>query len=307
MLYFAYNPVRLPEAPYGFTVSQGSSLRGVARQLTQEGVLQEPWSFVFLVRLFGKAGDIKAGNYQLEPGITPLKIFRMFTRGDVTQSQVVFIEGWTFRQMRAALDALPSVRHDSRNMTEQEILQAIGAREPSAEGLFLPETYYFSDGMSDLTILKRAYELMQQRLAEAWKSRQPGLPLGTPYEAVILASIVEKETARTEERARIAAVFINRLRMGMKLQTDPTVIYGMGESFDGNLRKQDLLTDTAYNTYTRKGLPPTPIAIPGWASIQAVLNPDDSGALYFVAKGNGTHHFSVTLEEHNRAVWRYQK
>lgn len=307
LAYFALTPSPLPQTPYEFSIKHGSSLRTVARQFAEEKLVMEPWSFELLVRTLGKANEIKAGNYLLENGITPYKLFLVITRGDVTQSQAAFIEGWTFRQMRKALDANPAVRHDTLNLSEQEVLQRLEANATMAEGLFFPDTYNFSSGMSDLSILKRAHHAMRTRLDEAWKSRAPDLPYASPYEALIMASIIEKETGQAGERPMIASVFINRLRIGMRLQTDPTVIYGLGEAFDGNLRKRDLTGDTPYNTYTRSGLPPSPIAMPGWESIQAALHPAKSSALYFVAKGNGAHQFSGSLAEHNRAVARYQR
>lgn len=305
--YFALTPPPLPQTPYEFDIKHGSSLRAVARQFADDKLVIEPWSFEFLVRMFGKANDIKAGNYMLDKEITPYRLFLVITRGDVTQSQAAFIEGWTFRQMRKALDENPAVRHDTLSLSEQEILQRLEADEAVAEGLFFPDTYFFSSGMSDISILKRANRVMRNRLGLAWEGRAPDLPYSGPYEALIMASIIEKETGQAGERPMIASVFVNRLRRGMRLQTDPTVIYGLGAAFDGNLHKRDLTGDTPYNTYTRGGLPPSPIAIPGWESIQAALHPAQSSSLYFVAKGNGAHQFSSSLAEHNRAVARYQK
>ncbi|MDP2963193.1 MAG: endolytic transglycosylase MltG [Sulfurimicrobium sp.] len=305
-IYFVATPLQLPSTPYGFTLKHGSSLRSVARQLVDANVLKEPWGFTVLVRVMGKAGELKAGNYYLESNPTPLQLFRMVTRGDVSQSEIALIEGWNFKRMRQALNEHPAIRHDSEHMSEQEILEKIGARETLAEGLFFPDTYYFSSGMSDLDILRRAYQTMQKRLEAAWAERDPLLPYHTPYEVLIMASIVEKETGQAFERPIIAGVFVNRLRINMRLQTDPTVIYGMGDNFDGNLRRTDLLTDTPYNTYTRFGLPPAPIAMPGWGALQAAVHPATTKALYFVGKGNGTHKFSNSLEEHNLAVARYQ-
>jgi UPF0755 protein len=305
-IYFVATPLQLPGTPYGFTLKHGSTLRGVARQLVDAKVLSEPWSFTVLVRVLGKAGELKAGNYYLEKNPTPLQLFRMVTRGDVSQSEIALIEGWNFKRMRQALDEHQAVRHDSTQLGEQEILEKIGAQETLAEGLFFPDTYYFSSGMSDLDILRRAYQTMQKRLESAWAERDPLLPYPTPYEALIMASIVEKETGQASERPMIAGVFINRLRINMRLQTDPTVIYGLGDSFDGNLRRADLLADTPYNTYTRYGLPPGPIAMPGWGALQAAVHPAATKALYFVGKGDGTHKFSSSLAEHNLAVSRYQ-
>ena len=306
VIYFAKQPVNLPTASYDLVLKHGSSLRGIAQQMVREGILAEPWTFIFLIRAQGLAGDIKAGNYELRAGMTNYDLFLMITDGITSQRSIVFIEGWTFAQVREALNRHEDVRHLSMPMTNEEILRQIGATENVAEGLFFPDSYFFDSGMSDLDILKRAYETMQRKLAKAWEGRAPGLPYRTPYEALIMASIVEKETGLASERPMIASVFLNRLRIGMRLQTDPTVIYGLGETFDGNLRKRDLLQDNEYNTYTRSGLPPTPIAMPGMAAIEAALHPAQSKALYFVGKGDGSHAFSSSLNEHNRAVTRYQ-
>jgi UPF0755 protein len=266
-----------------------------------------PWAFEALVRVLGKAGEIKAGTYEIRPGTTPLDLLGKLTRGEFVLSEVVFIEGWSFRQLREALDRHPHVAHETRGLADAEVLGRLDARAGHAEGLFFPDTYRFPKGASDLEILRSAYRAMEKRLEAAWAQRHPDLPLRSPYEALILASIVEKETGRGDDRALVAAVLLNRLRLGMKLQADPTVIYGLGESFDGNLRKRDLVADTPYNTYTREGLPPTPIALPGVASLEAVVKPARSEALYFVARGDGTSEFSRTLEEHNRAVTKYQR
>lgn len=307
LAYYAYQPLVLPQIPLAFTLKHGTSLKGVAKQLTAASILREPWSFIALVRLFDKSKDIKAGSYELAENVTPLQLFYKITRGDMSQLEIAFIEGWTFKQMRKALDSHPDVSHQTTGLSDAEILKQIGAEEVSAEGLFFPDTYYFAKGMKDIDVLKRAYRIMQTNLADAWKGREAGLPFPHPYQALIMASIVERETAKAAERPLIAGVFINRLRLGMKLQTDPTVIYGMGDNFDGNLRKQDLQTDTSYNTYTRQGLPPTPIAMPGLEAIAATLHPAQTSALYFVAKGKGEHHFSSSLAEHNQAVARYVK
>lgn len=305
--YYALRSLQLPITPFEFELKQGSSLKGVARDLRQAGLLQQDWAFVWLVRLLGKSGEVQAGSYALTQPVSPLELARIITQGEVSLSQVSIIEGWTFREMRAALNANPDITHDTLNLGDAEILQRIGAPESHPEGLFFPDTYNFAAGSSDLTILRRAYQAMQQRLQVAWDAREPGLPLETPYQALILASIVEKETGTASDRAMIAGVFVNRLRKGMLLQTDPTVIYGLGEQFDGNLRKRDLLTDNPYNTYTRPGLTPTPIALPGVAALQAALHPAQTDALYFVARGDGSSHFSSSLAEHNRAVNQYQK
>jgi UPF0755 protein len=306
-IYHIATPVPLPVVPYEFSIKQGSSVKTVAKQLADEGVLRDEWSFIFLSRAIGVATSVKAGDYELLTSISPLKLLRRITKGDVNQSEIRFIEGWTFAQLRQTLNANPAIRHDTANLSEREILEQIGATETAAEGLFFPDTYFFPRGSSDLAILKRAYRAMRNQLDAAWVGRAADLPLGDSYQALILASIVEKETGKESDRGKVAAVFINRLRTGMLLQTDPTVIYGLGNKFDGNLRKKDLSADHVYNTYTRHGLPPTPIALPGLASIEAVLNPALTDALYFVAKGNGDSHFSNNLEEHNRAVTKYQK
>ena len=305
--YYAYRPLPLPATPFEFSLKQGSSLKAMARDMRQAGLLEQDWAFVWLARLLGKSGQLKAGRYELQHPVTPLELLNILDKGLVVQGQVSVIEGWTFRQLRAVLDTSPDLTHDTLNLSDAEVLQRIGAAESHPEGLFFPDTYNFASGSSDLAILKSAYQAMQQRLQEAWETREPDLPLQTPYQALILASIVEKETGTPADRAMIAGVFVNRLRKGMLLQTDPTVIYGLGEKFDGNLRKRDLLADTAYNTYTRSGLTPTPIALPGMAALQATLHPSKTDALYFVARGDGRSQFSSSLAAHNRAVNQYQK
>ena len=297
----------LKASPVQFSIASGSSLRSASQQMVEAGILPDAVRFEVLTRILGDARSIKAGNYEVEKGITPLELMRRITRGNKAALAITFVEGWTFRQMRKALDDNPSLRHDTAGLSDVDILRRLAIDAPSAEGLFFPDTYHFSSGVADLNILRRSYDLMQRHLAAQWQRRAPDLPLATPYDALILASIVEKETGRAVERSFISAVFLNRLRLGMKLQTDPTVIYGLGEMFDGNLRKQDLVTDNPYNTYVRSGMPPTPIAMPGLASLHAALNPARTDALYFVAKGDGSSHFSRSLEEHDRAVIKYQK
>ncbi|SNR84823.1 UPF0755 protein [Methylobacillus rhizosphaerae] len=306
MTYFLVTPLQFATQTVEFELRMGSSLRTTAQQLVDQGVLQEPWRFILLVRAMKMSAGIKAGNYLLESGQTPYELFTTLSNGNVTQDSITFIEGWNFSQMRQALNKHESIRHLTMAYTDAEIMHNINAAETLPEGLFFPDTYYFSRGMSDQDILKRAYVAMQNRLRAAWEQRAAGLPYASPYEALIMASIVEKETGMASERPVIAGVFLNRLRVGMRLQTDPTVIYGMGESFDGNLRKRDLTSDTPFNTYTRAGLPPTPIAMPGMAAITAALHPATTNAFYFVGKGDGSHQFSRTLSEHNRAVVRYQ-
>ena len=308
--WFAYHvqdPVQIPITPYELSIKPGSSLRTVAKQLVGAGALHDAWSFILLSRLMGYSSSLKAGDYELAESISPWQLLKRVTNGDVNQSEIRFIEGWTFSQLRKTLNENPALQHDTAGLTDFQVMQLIGASETMAEGLFSPDTYYFVRGNSDVAILKRAYHAMQNNLNTAWTGRATNLPLTDSYQALILASIVEKETGRESDRANVAGVFINRLRIGMRLQTDPTVIYGLGDKFDGNLRKKDLLTDQEYNTYTRSGLPPTPIALPGMASIQAALNPAKTSSLYFVAKGNGESHFSSNLTDHNRAVSKYQK
>jgi len=302
-----HSSISLPHTPYEFSIPAGSNLKRVSQQLADDGVLVHPWTFVFLARYLEKASAIKAGDYTLTQNISQIALLDYLVKGDIKQTEIRFIEGWTFAQIRKQLADHPDISHDTLNMDEQEILQLIGATETSAEGLFFPDTYFFVKGSSDLEILKRAYQTMQNHLQVNWVTRQDELPITSPYEALILASIVEKETGLESDRAEIAGVFTNRLRIGMRLQTDPTVIYGMGDQFDGNLRKKDFQTDQPFNTYTRTGLPPTPIAMPGLASILAALNPADTKAIYFVSKGNGESHFSTNLTDHNRAVNKYQR
>lgn len=305
--YYVMNNLDIAAVPLQFSLKPGSGLRSSAQQMERAGVLKHPERFVIMARLLGEASNIKPGIYEIDRPLTPYELLRRVTEGDVTQHAITFVEGWTFKQMRKALDEHPHMRHDSRGLEDTEILRRLKAEQAAPEGLFFPDTYHFSNGSSDLLILRRAYRLMRSHLDVQWAGRAPGLPLATPYEALILASIVEKETGRPVDRPLVAAVFVNRLRKGMLLQADPTVIYGMGENFNGNIRKRDLATDTPYNTYTRTGLPPTPIAMPGLASLIATLNPPSSDVIYFVSKGDGTSHFSRTLGEHERAVTKYQR
>lgn len=304
--FYALRPLSFTQLPYEFSLKQGSSLKSAARQMSQAGVIPSDWLFVVLARSLGKAAQIKPGNYEITEAINPLQLLDMISKGRVEQGEITIVEGISFRQLRQVLNSSASLQHDSAALSDDEILTRIGATEPLAEGLFFPDTYNFAAGSSDIAVLKRAYQLMQQHLQESWSQRDANLPLKTPYEALILASIVEKETGQAKDRPMIAGVFINRLKKHMLLQTDPTVIYGIGEKFDGNLRKRDLQTDTPYNTYTRSGLTPTPIALPGLAAIQAVLHPAQTNALYFVARGDGSSHFSSTLNEHINAVNKYQ-
>jgi UPF0755 protein len=307
LAWYATTEVATAPLPLQFGIKPGSSLRGATLEMERAGALREPTLFILMTRLLGETRNVKAGNYELNEPVTPYRLLQKIVHGDVTQATVKLIEGWTFRQMRKALDDHPDLAHATRGLPDDEILHRLGIQEASPEGLLFPDTYHFASGSSDLRVLRRAHRLMQSHLDARWTTRAPGLPLATPYEALILASIVEKETGREEERPLVAAVLVNRLRKGMLLQADPTVIYGLGEAFDGNLRKHDLLKDAPYNTYTRAGLPPTPIAMPGLASLSAALNPPASDVLYFVSRGDGSSHFSRTLSEHERAVTKYQR
>ncbi|HSN22189.1 MAG TPA: endolytic transglycosylase MltG [Usitatibacter sp.] len=306
LAWFAHHPVRLPAVPYEFTVRPGSSLKTVSRELAAGGLFAEGESFWILGRMLRKAGAIRAGTYRLETALTPLEILDKLARGDVVLAEILFVEGTTSRQWLAELAANAQVRHTLAAKSEAEVAALLGIEGGSLEGWLFPDTYRFSPGSNDLDILRRAHAAMAKRLEEAWAGRDPDLPLASPYEALILASIVEKETAVPGERPLVASVFVNRLRRGMRLQTDPSVIYGMGERFDGNIRKKDLEQDTPWNTYTRGGLPPTPIAMPGEEALRAAVHPAPSEFLYFVGRGDGSHEFSRTLEQHNRAVARYQ-
>ena len=289
-----------------FDIRPGLGLKAAAQAMADAGVGIAPWQFALLGRLTGRDRTIKAGSYEVGSGVTAWQLLEKLTAGDVTQTEIVMVEGKTFRELRAKLDAHPDLRHDTAGLSDAEILQRIGATAAHPEGRFFPDTYLFARQSSDLAIYRRAYQAMQRRLAAAWENRDPSVPYKDMNEALIMASIVEKETGAAADRGKVASVFVNRLRRGMLLQTDPTVIYGLGDKFDGNLRKKDLQTDTPYNTYTRAGLPPTPIAIPGMASIEASLHPPQTDLLYFVARGDGSSAFSKTLEEHNRAVSKYQ-
>lgn len=300
-------PRPLPETPFEFAVKTGGSLRGIATQLATGGILPDAWSFVLLGRVLGRSGQLKAGHYVLVEPLSPAELLDRLTQGSSVQAEVQFIEGWTLKQVRQALGAHPSLKQETVSLSDAELATAVGAPYPSLEGLIFPDKYFFAVGASDLSVLRRGYHAMKEELDAAWARRAPGLPVASPYEALILASIVEKETGVSAERSLVAGVFVNRLKRGMKLDTDPAVIYGLGEKFDGNLRRRDLEADTPYNTYTRAGLPPTPIAMPGRASLEAALHPAETNALYFVARGDGTSQFSNTLSEHERAVNKYQR
>ena len=304
--WYLTTPIRMPAQPVEVEIPPGSSLRAAVDRLAQAGIGVRPMQFEILVRVLGRDQEIKAGYYQLAAPITPLQLLDKLARGEVLQGELQVLEGWTFGEFRAALDASQVLRHDSTGLSDTALLKRIGAIEPHPEGLFFPDTYVVARGSSDLALLRHAYRTMQQHLARDWSQRAAGLPYRTPYAALTMASIVEKETGRAQEREQIAAVLVNRLRIRMALQADPTVIYGLGKSFDGNLKKVHLKTDGPYNTYTRPGLPPTPIALPGLASMRAALQPAQLNAFYYVSRGDGTSQFSRTLQEHNRAVSKYQ-
>ena len=300
-------PLPLPRSPFDFEVRAGASVASVGRMLQDAGVIPHRAALTVLARWRGVDRAIKAGSYEIEQGITLPQLLAKLTQGDVTQTALTIVEGTTFAELKRALRDSADVRHTVVDLPDADLLARIGAAETAPEGLFFPDTYYFASGSSDVAVLKRAYRAMHERLDAAWARRAPDLPLASPYEVLILASIVEKETGDAQDRPLIASVFINRLKRGMRLQTDPAVIYGMGARFDGNLRKRDLDTDSPYNTYLREGLPPTPIALPSQASLEVVVNPPATAYLYFVSRGNGTSEFSANLTDHNRAVSKYQK
>ncbi|MGQ2980507.1 MAG: endolytic transglycosylase MltG [Polaromonas sp.] len=309
--WWLYQPLSLQPQP-GSTVvdleiEPGTPAQRVASSVAASGVAVEPTLLYAWFRLSGQARQIKAGSYEITPGTTPRSLLSMLVRGEESLKSVVIVEGWNFRQVRAALQKAEALKPDSMGLSPDAIMAQLGKPGVHPEGRFFPDTYTYAKGSSDIAVLKRAARAMDRRLEAAWALRDAGTPLKTPDEALILASIIEKETGKPADRPEIGGVFTNRLRIGMLLQTDPTVIYGLGEQFDGNLRRRDLLTDTPYNTYTRGGLPPTPIAMPGKESLLAAVKPAPTQALYFVARGDGSSHFSSSLDEHNRAVNKYQR
>jgi UPF0755 protein len=304
--WYVGSPVRVRQYPVEVEIPRGAGFRAAVEQLERAGVSIRRREFEILARAMGKVRDIKAGSYEIATPVTPAQLLEKLTRGDVTQAEIRLLEGWTFAQFRAALDASPHIRHDTKGMDDAQVLARLQASETHPEGLFFPDTYLFGKGSSDLAVLRRAYRAMGRHLKEEWETRDAAVPYRTPYEALIMASIIEKETGQAGERDLIGGVLVNRLRIGMRLQVDPSVIYGLGPTFDGNLKKAHLLEDGPYNTYTRAGLPPTPIAMPGLASIRSAVRPGKTDAFYYVSRGDGTSHFSRNLEEHNRAVSRYQ-
>jgi len=300
-------PLALSSETVDLSIEPGTSPRGVAQAVAEAGVDVNPTLLFWWFRLSGDARQIRAGSYELARGATPRTLLQMLVRGEESLRSVTLVEGWNWRQVRQALSRAEQLRPDTENLSDEMIMSQLGRAGLPAEGRFFPDTYTYAKGSSDLAVLRRALHAMEKKLDAAWAQRAPDTPLKTPTEALILASIVEKETGKPADRAVIAGVFVNRLRIGMMLQTDPTVIYGLGESFDGNLRKRHLQADTAWNTYTRAGLPPTPIAMPGNASLLAAVQPAQTKALYFVARGDGSSQFSATLDEHNRAVNKFQR
>lgn len=300
-------PLPLAQPHVELSIEPGTSPRDVAQAWVDAGVQSDARLLYEWFRWSGDARRMRAGSYEIDAGTTPRRLLAKMVQGDEVLEVVRLIDGWTLRQFREALAKAPALKPLTGGMTDAELMAAIGAPGVPAEGRFFPDTYAYSRGVSDLTVLKRAHAAMQRRLEETWAQRAPDLPLKTPEQALILASIVEKETGTEADRALVAGVFANRLRIGMPLQTDPTVIYGLGAGFDGNLRKRDLLADTPFNTYTRPGLPPTPIAMPGLASLRAAVQPARTPALYFVARGDGSSVFSDNLADHNRAVNQYQR
>jgi UPF0755 protein len=300
-------PLRLPAATVDLSIEPGTLPRGVAQAVKDAGVDVSADLLYAWFRISGEGRRIKAGSYELEAGITPRRLLAKLARGEESLRAVTFVEGWNFRQLRAALAKEEALKPDTRGLPDEAIMGLLGRAAQHPEGRFFPDTYTYAKGSSDVAVLRRAMRAMDKRLAAAWAQRSPQAVVKTPDEALILASIVEKETGKAEDRPLVAAVFNNRLRIGMPLQTDPTVIYGMGTAFDGNLRKKDLQADTPWNTYTRAGLPLTPISMPGKASLLAAVQPAPGNALYFVSRGDGSSHFSASLDEHNRAVNKYQR
>lgn len=300
------SPLNVSEKGFRFELKRGMNLTRLLKELSAKGIITKPRYILWYARLTGKANHIHVGEYELVEGDTARSFIQHILKGKVVQYVLTIVEGWNFKQMMDAVQSHQSLSHTLKGKTVEEIMTALGYPDEHPEGRFLPDTYYFPKGLTDVEFLKRAYIAMEHYLDKEWQNREVGLAVKTPYEALILASIVEKETGLASERKAIAGVFMRRLIKGMRLQTDPTVIYGMGDRYHGNIRRSDLQRDTPYNTYRRSGLTPTPIAMPGRDAIHATLHPDEGNALYFVSRGDGSHHFSSTLEEHNEAVIKYQ-
>ncbi|MGA1317097.1 MAG: endolytic transglycosylase MltG [Rubrivivax sp.] len=307
LAWWLHRPLDLATPEVELSIERGTPAAAVAQAWVDAGVKTSAPLLAQWFRWSGQARQIRAGSYEVESGVTPRRLLEMMVQGEQTLEAGRCIEGWNFRQVRQALARAPHLRQLTAGLDDAAVMAALGRPGQAAEGRFFPDTYLYSRGVSDLTVLKRSMQTMDRHLARIWAERAPGLPLSNADEALILASIIEKETGLDEDRERISAVFVNRLRIGMPLQTDPTVIYGLGEAFDGNLRKRDLRGDTPWNTYVRRGLPPTPIAMPGLASLRAAVRPQATRELYFVARGDGSSAFSESLADHNRAVNRYQR
>ncbi|WP_294000138.1 endolytic transglycosylase MltG [Sphaerotilus sp.] len=305
--WWTQRPMGGPDTPIDLEIEPGQPARQVAQAAADAGLSVSPWLLYQWFRWSGQARQIRAGSYEIQPGTSPAQLLRKLVDGDQSLARLRLIDGWTFRQVRAELARTTTLKPDSAALSDTELMAALGAPGTLPEGRFFPDTYTYAKGSSDLAVLRRAHAAMRKRIEAAWDQRAPDSPLKSADELLTLASIVEKETGRAEDRPMVASVFVNRLRIRMPLQTDPTVIYGLGERFDGNLRRKDLQTDTPYNTYTRAGLPPTPIALPGRDALMATVRPATSKALYFVARGDGTSQFSETLADHNRAVDKYQR
>lgn len=303
---FQNQPIKLESEFVHFTIVSGNSIRQVAQNLADRGYIEDPLMFIALAKIHTHKTTIKAGEYRINATHTPTDLIQLFRDGNSILYDLTIIEGWTFKQLLQAIKADPILIKTLDDKDIPAIMARISQADEHPEGRFLPDTYHFPKGTTDISFLKRAYRSMQQQLEKEWSGRAASLPLNSTYEALTLASIIEKETGAAFERPLISAAFQQRLKRGMRLQTDPTIIYGMGDSFDGNIRYRDLREDTPYNTYLHRGLTPTPIALPGKEAIHAALHPADSDAIYFVSKGDGTHHFSRTLEEHNAAVSKYQ-
>ena len=307
VLWWANQPLPLRSSEVELAIEPGTTPRDIARGWVQAGIDAPPWTLYEWFRWSGQSRNIKAGSYLVEPGATPRSLLRMMVQGDEHLATVKLIEGWTYRKFREALARADGLKQLTGQMSDAQVMAELGSPGLAPEGQFFPDTYSYAKGSTDLAVLQRAHRAMQKHLNEAWAARNPSSPLRSPQDLLVLASIVEKETGKESDRPMVAAVFCNRLRIGMPLQTDPTVIYGLGERFDGNLKRIHLQTDTPFNTYTRPGLPPTPIAMPGKASLLAAIHPAESKALYFVARGDGSSAFSESLTEHNRAVNQYQR
>lgn len=305
--WWLHQPMNTRQATLDLSIEPGTSPKAIAQAVADAGAHTSPTLLYAWFRLSGQSRQMRAGSYEIAPGTSPQRLLSMLVRGEESLRTVTIVEGWNWRQVRQALAKAESLQADSRTLSDDAVMAKLGRPGVAPEGRFYPDTYSYAKGASDLAVLQRAMKAMDKHLQQAWEARQPGAALQSPEQALILASIVEKETGKAQDRAQISGVFNNRLRIGMRLQTDPTVIYGLGEAFDGNLRRVHLTTDTPWNTYTRAGLPPTPIAMPGKAALLAAVQPAKTAAIYFVAKGDGTSHFSATLDEHNRAVNRYQR